>query len=179
MRIKICTVAVVLALAVPVAALEPIRESLARGAVLDSVVAKAEVEAEGAALRRRVFIIELENEATRAIADGTAADILAGGADLAVTGWGISTGTQEESNTMLGESRDTSLALVGVKAVSIVATYSARRKMYGEWKACRVRNYDAGTSEPCSQADSAKRMTRLATLARVGLIIGNLFAVLK
>jgi hypothetical protein len=177
MKIKIMVFAGLFA--VTAAGASPIRESLARGAVLDSVVGKAESDEEARALRRRVFVVELENEATRAIADGTAADFLAGGADLAAHGWGIATGTQAESNTVLGGPRDTSLAILGVKSMAIVATYTARRKMYTQWKDCRLRNYDDGTSETCAQDASARRMTRLATLARIGFALSNVFVVLK
>lgn len=149
-----------------------IRESMEQATTREAAVAEQDAKLEIAKLKRRAFVLELENEATRQIADGTAADIASGGADIATTGWAWANGGAE-ANAALGASKSNALIVIGTKVVGLAATYGLRRKQLGDWKQCMVNAYDAGAEPHCGQKDTSTWITRLTTLARTGIAVWN------
>lgn len=149
-----------------------IRESLPQAVAREAAVAEQDNKLAIAQLKRRAYVLELENEATRQIADGTAADIASGGADIATTGWAWANGGAE-ANAALGASKSNALIVIGTKVVGLGATYALRRKQLGDWKQCMINAYDAGNEPHCGQKDTSTWITRLTTLARTGIAVWN------
>lgn len=135
------------------------------------------VDPEVAQLKRRVYKLELENEATRVLADAYGALFAAGSCDITSTGWAIANGAYE-GNKLLGGSRNSALIIIGTKGVAFGVQFLIHRRQASKYVACMMQQYD-GEGAACNQLRSIKRTVAVTSLTRVGLCASNIAVATK